>query len=162
MGEPSPLAPTEFERAEEETVGRAAPRARVMHAMRGRDVVQEAEARERAGTGQTTVNEAVVHDRVRDPERRRADTHAEHHLSRDPGARLAPVEDAGDRERRVQRAEHVVGFEATGTTSMMGRVDAPEPSVPHAPVQERRPEIHRHRDDDRDREPNQHRHGAPP
>lgn len=141
---------TSLPRAEEEPV--RAARVHVVLEVRVAHAREVREARER-GDGEPSVNEPVVHDEVRDAERRHADADAEDDLAKHPDVGTASVQDRDDRDRRVQHRERVVRLEAPASRPVMRTVHAPEDRVPCAPVEQRRPELHRHRHHDGRRSP---------
>jgi hypothetical protein len=106
---------------------------------------------------ETPVNEAIVDHEIRDPEEAHADPGAEGCLAQHAGCALASDEDEGDRKRRVEDGERVVRLEPgpTWLRRVVRAVHGPEPRVPHASVEERRPEIHRDGDHDGDRNPDE-------
>jgi hypothetical protein len=127
------------------------------------DRAKRRDAEERAD-GQSAVHQAVVEEQVEGAEERHPVAHPELHVAQPSRRPARPEDDEGDRDRRVERAEHVVALETAGARRVVGAMDPPQRTVPEAPVQERRPEVHRRGDGDRDRafEQRVQHHGALP
>jgi hypothetical protein len=138
----------ELARAEEQAEGLAA--AGVMLEVGGPNALEEGDLRE-AGDRKATVDEAVVDDEVGDAEQGHADAGAEADVADHAGRAQAAVQDEGDGDGGVERREEVVALEAAGAPAVVGAVNPPEGVVPHAAVEERRPELHGggHREGDR-------------
>ena len=141
---------TSLPRAEKESV--RSVRVRVVLEVRVAHTREVREARER-GDGEPSMNEPVVHDEVRDAEHGHSDADAKNNLAKHADLRTASVEDRHDRDRRVQHGERVVRLEATAPSAVMRTMHAPEDRVPCTPVEQRRPQLHRHRHDDCRRSP---------
>jgi hypothetical protein len=114
------------------------------------DPTQPGDARERRD-GEAAVHEAVVHDDVREPERRHPRADAEHHR-RNPAMEVAAQHDERCGDRSVGRGERVVCLEAPLAAPVVGAMNAPERMVPHAPVEHARPRFHQRGDEQRDRD----------
>jgi len=101
------------------------------------------------------VDQAVVDDDVRDSERAHPDADAERDLAGDPRGAAASEENERDGDRRVKERQGVVGFEArpVGSRLVVRSMNSPKPRVPDPAVKQRRPEVHRHGDDDGNRRP---------
>jgi hypothetical protein len=120
----------------------------VSHAPQPRESCEE-------GHRQPAVNEAVVNDHVREAE----GSHAA--AGTDGDRRQRAVEVAAQhheehRDGRVSRRERVVQLEASLAARVMRAMDAPEPMVPHATVEEPRPGLHRAPDDAGDHRADEH------
>jgi hypothetical protein len=102
---------------------------------------------------EAAMDEAVVDDDVREPERGRPDPDPVEDLANDPRRPDAAVEDQRDRGRYVERAQRVVALERSLAPGVMRAVDRPEEAMPHLAVKERGPEVHQHRDQQGDRQP---------
>jgi hypothetical protein len=105
--------------------------------------------------GHALVDEAIVHDDVRDSERAHPEADAEGDLAGDPWRATATVENQRDGDRSVKQRERVVGFESVTFPSrlVVRSMDVPKPGVPDAAMKKRGPEVHRHGDDRRDSRP---------
>jgi len=147
------LRAPQLPRAEEQAVRRAAATLAVVDHVRRADAGEPAQLAQRLHR-QASVREAVVHDQVSDPEQAHPEAGAKDQIGREPRLGAAAVEDGGDRDRRVQRAERIVVLEHAAALVVVRAVDAPEDRVPHAPVQQHRPQIHEHRDGEPHRDAN--------
>jgi hypothetical protein len=121
----------------------------------GRDHRAQVPEPEQEAHGEPLVHEPVVNHDVRHAEGGHADADTEEPLARGGWRRQAPVEDERDGDGRVEHAQRVVALEAAVARRMMGAMHAPERAVPHPPVEERGPAIHRHRRHQSDGEPDE-------
>jgi hypothetical protein len=88
------------------------------------------------------VHDAVVDDHVRDTEGR----HSSARSDRDGGVEsmhVAANHDERGGDGGVRSGQCVVGLEATGATAVVRAVNAPEAMVPHAPMEQACPGLHR-------------------
>jgi hypothetical protein len=128
--------------------------ARMMYRMRANDALKVWHAQEQAHA-QTSVNQSVVHHKVRKAEQAHSEPHAERQFARDRGARGGPPQQQRNGQRRVQKAEHVVGLEAAAARRMMRSMHPPQPRVPNAPMQDRGPKVHEQRGSRGDGQPHE-------
>lgn len=128
----------------------------MMHAMRPDDAANDAEAKQEPH-GQAPVAEAVVHDEVPEAEGAHAEAGAERELARDARGRDAAPHDERDRRGHVEEGERVVRLEprAFRAGRVVGAMNRPEPPVPDRAVEERCPQLHAKRDDQRRRRPDE-------
>jgi hypothetical protein len=121
-----------------------------------RDNAPEHRNAKKEADGKSPVRQAIVNQEVRDAEAAHADADAEGELSREAGFAQAALEHECDGERGMRSGKRVVGLEATGPAPVVGGMNVPQPSVPHAPVQEPRPSVHGHGYEDGHRDPHAH------
>ena len=142
----------ELERPREETERWPALHSDVVRAMGPGHVAEVAQPQQELHR-QASVNQAIVNDRVRRAEDGHADAGAERELPGESGRCTAAVHHERDGDRGVQHAQGVVPLEPPAARDVVRAVDAPQPRVPDAPVQERRPELHGDGDHRRDGQP---------
>jgi len=142
----------------------------MMHAMRPDDAAEDPKTQQEAHR-EARVAEPVVHDEVADAKAAHSHACPKGELAREGRLRDAAEDDEPDRERRVQQRERVVRLEPRAVARCARRVvrpmDRPQPTVPDLAVQERRPQVHQDRDDERDGRPHERvrersAHDAPP
>lgn len=116
-----------------------------MDPMRASNVPEVADA-EQPLDREPPVDEAIVHDEVREPEHTHPDPHPERDLARDAGGSPAAVQNERDGDRSMEQRQRVVALEpsVSSTRLVVGAMNRPEPRVPHATVEKRCPEIHGH------------------
>jgi hypothetical protein len=126
----------------------------MMNEVCGANPAQPPNARE-PSDGETAMNEAVVHEHVRDTEHAHSEPDAEGHVAKRARLGSARQHDQRHRDRRVQRRKTVVRFETSLAFDMMRAMDEVEKSMPNSAVEKHRPALHRERDGER------HRHDEP-
>jgi hypothetical protein len=104
---------------------------------------------------QAAVDEPVVDHDVREPEERHAGADADERRAEGARHELAADHDQRGGDRRVHGREHVVGLEPPPPLGVVRPVDAPEPRMPHATVEQSRPGLHGAGDRDRDHDGNE-------
>ena len=153
----------ELTRPEEETVRR--PARAVVDEMRAADPPEDPQ-REEPPHREPSVDEAVVNEHVAEPEERHPDARTDHE-SAWPAVELTAGDDEAGRHRRVEDRERVVLLEPTVTRLVMRPMHGPEPVMPHAAVEQARPELHPRRNGERGDDGRDHledrpaRHEAP-
>jgi hypothetical protein len=121
------------------------------------DAAQPGKAREERDR-QPSVHEPVVHDHIGEAERGHAGTDADRD-GRGRSVQVASNHHERGRDGGMQGGERIVRFEPTVSLRVMGTMNAPERVVPHAPVEDASPGLHRRGDRYRDGEPQQHELG---
>lgn len=118
------------------------------------DAAQPGEAREERDR-QPSVYEPVVNDHVGDAERGHAGTGADRDGCR-RSVQVASNHHERGRDGGMHGGQRVVRLEPTVALRVVRTMDAPERVVPHAPVEDPSPGLHRRGDRYRDGETQQH------
>lgn len=146
-------------RPEKKPVGGSPACFGVMHEMR-LPYVSEVRKAKKNRYRKALVNKPVVNDEVRHAEKRHPDADPERNFA--PPTRLgdASEQDECDRDRRMKDRKSIVRLESTTAPLVVRSMHRPQYGVPNFSVQQARPVFHRHKNRERNRNPEDDFHAS--